>query len=330
MEQSFTSFKEIKHWHDQHLLTHQFHTDELNHFHESIRKNIFFLTLKEVKQEYGSPPCSFTWFVVGSAGRWEQAVHSDQDHGIMFEKSGETEERYFLLLGKRLSENLYSAGYPYCDGKVMSHNPVWCRSRAEWAVQVKRWLEAGTWEAFRYLHILFDAREVIGPSEPVRWLKRIVGEYLHEHPSLLKALMENMLHVESGVGLFNHFIKVRSGPYTGSLDIKHTAFFPYVNAARILAMKENIERTATLERLEELGRYECYSQQAERAKKNFQKLLHYRLMYSETARYEDAHYLYVNKMNAKEKSELKQIIKGGKELHRFTQEVIERAVHYEC
>ncbi len=75
------SYDSLKKWRDSEIENHLTDSAQLNHFHDSVMKNVYDIALDRVKKECGKPPCLFSWFVLGSAGRFEQAIISDQDHG---------------------------------------------------------------------------------------------------------------------------------------------------------------------------------------------------------------------------------------------------------
>lgn len=57
---------------------------KLNELHDNMIKQVLEISLKEVLARNGPPPSPFSFFVMGSAGRFEQSVWSDQDHGIVY------------------------------------------------------------------------------------------------------------------------------------------------------------------------------------------------------------------------------------------------------
>ena len=70
------SYQSIKKWQNAHMSDHQMNADKLHLLHDYVIKNVFEITLKEMNRDFGPPPCEFSWFVMGSAGRCEQAVIS--------------------------------------------------------------------------------------------------------------------------------------------------------------------------------------------------------------------------------------------------------------
>ena len=326
MQPYFQCYQTVKNWYEANILTQQKSLDQMQLAHEFVLKTTFDIAFKEMIAENGPPPCEFSWFVMGSASRGEQAVFSDQDHGIIYEAEGASIASYFLGFGQKLSSALHRVGYPKCDGNVMSSNPVWCKSVRNWEVQIEKWMTENTWELFRYLLIFLDARVVVGDENQMRSMKRIVYEKIRKQPAIILRLFENTKYIEKGLGLFNQFLTVSSGPYSGQINIKNTAIFPYVNAIRLLAIMEEIEATSTLKRMEALR---LHHQNMATHHTNFNKLLQYRLLYGDAKSYEDVAYLKVERLNKREKLELKHIYKDIEILQKFTEMMVQGAMENE-
>lgn len=316
-------YSEIKKWRDNEI-EKQETSDELNTFHDVLMKKVFEAALKKVNEQSGPPPCQYAWFVMGSAGRYEQAIISDQDHGLIYEEENEESNRYYKKFGKELAFGLHEAGYPFCDGNVMSSNPVWCRSKQSWKKQLTGWLKEESFESIRFLLIFYDARTLVGEAEYILQLKQHIHDFINQKPDLLERFLENTMHVKKAVGFFHQLLPETHGSHAGSIDLKQTGFFPYVNAVRLLAMKESVEVTSTLSRIDELSRNSTYTQELKSCKEDFDKLLHYRLMHHKkmTENYDDIHYLDVKELSKYEKKDLKHILKNGEKLQDYTQSVI--------
>ena len=85
-----------------------------------------------VGAEMGEPPGPYALFVLGSEGRQEQYLATDQDNGLIwtFEGDGGKAAEWFAAFGRRVSEGLLAAGFPPCPQRVMVDNPEWNRSLA--------------------------------------------------------------------------------------------------------------------------------------------------------------------------------------------------------
>lgn len=144
------TYESLREWKDQNIMSYLKDTISLNDFHDQVMQHVMHIAKSKLKEE---PPCNFTWFITGSGGRREQGLISDQDHGIVYEKSNKEYEGYFKALGEELAFGLHAVGYPYCQGNVMSSNPLWCKSAECWKSQLEEWMREESWEAIRHLQI---------------------------------------------------------------------------------------------------------------------------------------------------------------------------------
>ncbi|MCQ6277467.1 hypothetical protein JMM81_21640 [Bacillus sp. V3B] len=317
----FNSYDSIREWKEQHISEYLVDTFSLNQFHDAVMDKVFELSI--IRLNKGVPPCRYCWFITGSGGRFEQGLISDQDHGIIFEIPNKENERYFLELGKEISYGLEVVGYPYCHGNIMSSNPLWCKSIDGWKGQLLAWMEKRSLESIRNLQIFYDARCLKGADDYVKSLKSFIYDFQQEHPVLIKRLMESVMYVKNSIGPIGQFIVEEHGKHRGSINLKYSAFIPYVNAIRILAIKEGLSETSTLDRLKILSQVKGYSKVLKMCTANFYILLGYRLLLEKVNSYEDTHFLKVKNLNRSEKRELKRILKEGKRLHQFVTKLIE-------
>ncbi|WP_137790211.1 DUF294 nucleotidyltransferase-like domain-containing protein [Bacillus sp. E(2018)] len=317
-------YSNLKKWRDEKWMEHQASSQALNEFHDEMMKKVFEVALQKHVAKCGSVPCRYAWFVMGSAGRFEQAIISDQDHGLIYEKNSDETKRYFLSFGKELADGLNEVGYPYCDGNVMSSNPVWSKSVIEWEEQLSKWLTEESFESIRFLLIFYDARVILGEDAYCKNLKKLIHDYVKRNPHLLERLLENTQHVKKAVGFFHQFLPESHGSHAGSIDLKQSGFFPYVNNVRLLAMKESLEATSTLTRLRELNNLSNYTEDLDWCASEFEKLLQYRLQYHKktTDNYDDIHYLNIKELSKDERRDMKHILLNGQKLQNYTQSVI--------
>ena len=320
------TFESIKQWKDEQMNHFLHDTIALNHFHDQVMIKVFEVARRNI--DLHGPPCRYAWFITGSGGRLEQGVISDQDHGIVYEISNEQNDHYFKELGKELADGLHVVGYPYCQGKIMSSNPVWCKSLIDWEQQLEHWMQDEGWESIRQLQIFIDARVLHGEQELIDQLKTFFFYYVQLHPKLLKRFMLNVQHIKNGIGLLGQILVERYGIYEGCIDLKYAAFLPYVNAVRLLSIKEGIFETSTLSRMEKLKQLDDYSSMLRHSEENFINLLKYRLSLSKAKNYADTHYLKVEQLSKLERKELKQILKDGKQFHEQVLAYIKKGVEH--
>ncbi|WP_046175854.1 DUF294 nucleotidyltransferase-like domain-containing protein [Domibacillus indicus] len=317
------TYADIRHEKNKTIDRHLHSTQQLNAFHDGIMKQVFTISLQVHVNQYGSPPCPYSLFLLGSAGRFEQGTISDQDHGIVFEQDTDEAASYFLGLGKTFSDGLHEAGYPYCEGKVMSSNPVWCRSAKSWAEQIALWIETDTLDTIRSLHMICDARVLCGEKDSVPAFKKQITSAFKQDPHKLKRFFENIQFMKKSVGLFGQIFTEQNGPHAGSLNLKQSAFLPYVNAIRVLAMKEGIEPSSTLTRMKALKRLPIYRSRMEEYEEAFRTLLDFRLRALKNAPdYDSSHYVNIDSLGPVRKRELRHILKMAESLHHYVQRFI--------
>lgn len=319
------TYESIREWKELNITNFLDDIVSLNDFHDQVMLKV--LRLATMKMETGPAPCDFCWFITGSGGRQEQGVISDQDHGIAYEISTEENDLYFKVFGKEISYGLYIVGYPYCEGKVMSSNPEWCKSYDGWQVQLNDWMHDKSWESIRYLQIFYDARVLHGKMEFINQLKSSIHAYQLQHPILLTRFTANVEHVKNVIGPVGQLLVERHGLYQGCVNLKYSGFLPYVNAIRLLSIREGIVETSTLVRMNKLIQIQEYASLLKNSEKNYIDLLIYRLMLSQVESYSDTHYLQIEKLTKAERRDLKCIIKAGTKLHREVIALLKKGVH---
>ncbi|MFV9646071.1 MAG: DUF294 nucleotidyltransferase-like domain-containing protein [Desulfobacterales bacterium] len=206
-------------------------------------------------EKSGRPPAGFVFMILGSEGRKEQTLKTDQDNAIIFEDvSKESEERvksYFLKLGETICTWLDQAGYNFCKGDVMAKNPKWCQPLSTWKEYFSAWIHAAGPEDLLQSSIFFDFRGAYGDMDLITELRKYLFGSLVGWPGFFRHLTENALHFKPPIGFFRNFLVESKGEHQNSFDIK-SAMTPIVDFARIYALKNKLEETNTQERLYQL------------------------------------------------------------------------------
>lgn len=306
------TYEEIREWKDNNISNFLQTSASLNDFHDQVMLKVLNVAIQSMNQK---APCEFTWFITGSGGRYEQGIISDQDHGIVYEISNPENDSYFQKLGEEISFGMDCVGYPYCNGKIMSSNPIWCKSFQNWEIQLGQWMKDETWQSIRYLQIFYDARLLFGNGNYINQLKIMIYQFQAEHPYLLQRFVANMKHLKNVIGPMGQILVEQHGVYQGCVNLKYTAFLPYVNSIRLLSIKEGIFETSTIERIRRLMEIDDYKELLHDCDRNFSKLTEYRLSLFQAENYDDTHYLNIKNLSKDERKEVKRILKDGKRLH---------------
>jgi CBS domain-containing protein len=112
------------------------------------------------ERELGPPPCRYAWMALGSEGRMEQVLLSDQDNALVYEERVDGADRYFRALAERVVGGLVRAGFPPCPGGYMATN--WCLPLADWRSLFAGWINVPEPQPLLEAQVFFDFRRVHG------------------------------------------------------------------------------------------------------------------------------------------------------------------------
>ncbi len=259
----------------------------INRFISSLSDAILKKVIGFVLQELGPPPIGFAFMIMGSEGRGEQTLKTDQDNAIIFDDVNpeETEKArpYFLELGKKTCAMLAQAGFALCRGDVMAQNPRWCQPLSVWKDYFLQWIHAAQPEDLLQASIFFDFRGAYGDLRLVNELRSHLYAAIGRWTGFLRYMTENALSFRPPLGFFRNFVVESKGEHRDALDIK-SAMMPIVDFARIYALKNGVEAANTLERLHQLFSKQAISrQELEEMEKAYSFLMQLRFVRQVTA-----------------------------------------------
>ncbi len=206
--------------------------------------------------ELGPPPAAFVWIAMGSQGRQEQTLLTDQDNGIIYtdppDADAASTAAYFLRLGERVCAGLHQAGYTRCRGDIMASNPRWCHALSAWEDGFSTWLHKAEAQEVMELSIFFDFRPVVGDTELAHDLRHYIQSALANQLAFYPYMAQNALAFKPPFRLLGGSI-CRGGAtdQVGQINLKD-AMMPMVSFARLYALRHQIGRTHTVERIEAL------------------------------------------------------------------------------
>lgn len=213
------------------------------------------LTLLE--KEMGTPPTPYCWLLMGSEGRREQTFKTDQDNAIIYadpvdDEQKQVTENYFKAFAAKAIDHLVNCGYPLCPGEVMATNPRWCQSLSAWKRYFEHWVAEPDPQEIRYATIFFDFRAGFGEAALAEELRLHLNKQIAGRDLFLFHLARQSMETRAPLSFFKNFIVERDGEHKNRLDIKRQGLTPFVNFARVLALKHCVKETNTLARLKAL------------------------------------------------------------------------------
>ncbi len=189
------------------------------------------------------------WMALGSEGRFEQTLNTDQDNAIIFDvPQGMTADQVratLLPVAQRINATLALCGFPLCKGEVMASNPKWCLSLEEWKRAFSAWISGGTPESLLHASIFFDFRSLYGAQHLAddlhQWLARVASD----NSRFLHMMAENALRNRPPLGVVRDFVVGKEN----KIDLKLNGITPFVDAARIFSLAAGVTQTNTIQRL---------------------------------------------------------------------------------
>lgn len=185
--------------------------------------------------------------VLGSQGRREQFLATDQDNALIIGNGGN--EAVLAAFAARLERLLAEAGMPPCPKGIMAANPAWRRTLADWLTAVDAAAARPDEEAVLFLSLLADLRPVRGEASLAAALAERVRRRAMESSLLTRGLAREALRFGPPTRIFGHLPSGLFGLGHGSLDLKAAAVYPLVLGVKALALEAGIAAPDTLGRL---------------------------------------------------------------------------------
>jgi CBS domain-containing protein len=193
----------------------------------------------------GSPPARFAWLSIGSQGRKEQLLLTDQDSFLVFEDVATDKYRevkdYFLSLGKKTSLTLQKIGYELCPNGHMASNMLWCKSLTDWIKQYDSWMNTPGENSNNLSSIFFDYELVFGELKIEDAISNVVFKNANNNTLFFDFLGNDALRKNSPLSFFKKFIVEESEVNKDKFDIKTRALMPLIDGARLFTLSQGIK-----------------------------------------------------------------------------------------
>jgi CBS domain-containing protein len=212
-----------------------------------LNKKIYYKLASLIFPEYLHSQISLV--VMGSEGRREQILKTDQDNGIILKD--ESYRNKVLQYSKLFTEKLIEMGYPPCDGDIMISNPYWVDTVENFKRRITQFVETPKPEALMELAIIFDGEVVFGEREGLKDIKNHIISEMNRNSFAMDSFAGATLSFDTPLSLFKNF--VIDSQHQNELDIKKGGIFSIVHGVRALALEHSVSNTNTFGRLKELN-----------------------------------------------------------------------------
>jgi CBS domain-containing protein len=184
----------------------------VSEFNDKVVKRV----IQFAEDASGTPPCTFDWLGLGSEGRREQTLFTDQDNAIIFEDpSSDRSNEYFMRLSERIVQDLNECGIPLCKGNVMATNPKFFGSLSQWKERMGSWVKSTDLNEAELMdtYVFLDFRSIHGDQALEKELRRHINELIGKNLFFLKSLAECIVSIPIPIGFFKNFIVEKTGKY---------------------------------------------------------------------------------------------------------------------
>ena len=185
-------------------------------------------------------------FVMGSEGRGEQLLKTDQDNGLIL-RNGYDAPADLDAICQRFSQALSSFGYPECPGHIMVSNPQWRKSASDFSQMVQQWLLMPSPDSLMNLAIFLDAHAVCGDAHLLTDVQQSLMRLATDHDAMLARFASAIDAFGNSQGWWNRLLGLDEG-----LHLKKEGIFPIVHGVRSLALANHLDEKGTVARIEAL------------------------------------------------------------------------------
>jgi CBS domain-containing protein len=187
-------------------------------------------------------------FVMGSEGRGEQLLKTDQDNGLIL-RDGYTPPENLEEICQKFSRALRDFGYPECPGNIMVSNPMWRKTSYDFGQMVQKWLLMPDANSLMNLAIFLDAHAVCGDAHLLQHAQQVLQRLATDNDAMLARFAASIDAFGNSQGWWNRLLGLNDQQ---GLHLKKEGIFPLVHGVRSLALAEHLKETSTTARIEML------------------------------------------------------------------------------
>ncbi len=185
-------------------------------------------------------------FVMGSEGRGEQLLKTDQDNALIL-RDGYTPPNDLDDICQRFSQALADFGYPLCPGGIMLSNPHWRKAVSEFGQMTREWLLLPDPDSLMNLAVFMDAHAVCGDAQLLEQLRAGIMMLATDNDAMLARFAAAIEAFGNSQGWWNRLLGL--GDAANILNLKKEGIFPLVHGVRSMALEKHLSATSTIDRI---------------------------------------------------------------------------------
>ncbi len=210
------------------------------------------LKLIEILQRDSFPdlPSGFAFLVLGSEGRREQTLKTDQDNAMIYaDNLSAAEIKQVEAFSQALIDGLIDIGVPECPGGIMAKNPFWRRSSSAWRHALDNWIHTPTGENILNFSMFSDMRTLWGDASLAQQLRDHVVKCAREEAIFLAHMANNVCRFVPPLSFFGNIKTEKQGEHAGEIDLKKAGIFAITEGIKTLALELGILGGSTYEKI---------------------------------------------------------------------------------
>ncbi len=221
----------------------------ISHFNDEVTRKA-----AEILQNEGvTLPERAAYLVLGSEGRGEQTLRTDQDSAAVYDDDLDERARWDVeRFSVRLVEILLAIGVPPCPGGTMASNPQWRHSLSEWLHRVEQWVTVPTGENMVNFGMFQDLRTLWGDPRLERRIKEHILELTRRHSLFFPRVAKNIVRFPPPLGWFGRVRTERRGRHKGRVDMKKAGIFALTEGVSLLALEAGVLDGSTWQKIDAL------------------------------------------------------------------------------
>ncbi|EDK27265.1 hypothetical protein VSWAT3_05546 [Vibrionales bacterium SWAT-3] len=206
------------------------------------------------EEQLGKSPIPYCFLALGSMGRDEQLLVTDQDNAIILDDTYDEAKhgKYFEALSKFICDGLDQCGYVYCTGDIMATNPTWRMTRREWEECFADWIDDPNPKALLNASIFFDLDGVYGRLKWAEQLNSFIVRRARKNNRFLACLARNALNRTPPLGFFKDFVMEKDGRHNNSINLKRRGTAPLADLIRVHSLAVGSRSKNSFERLDDI------------------------------------------------------------------------------
>ncbi|MEI6208219.1 MAG: DUF294 nucleotidyltransferase-like domain-containing protein [Desulfuromonadales bacterium] len=220
------------------------------HFNDAMtRRLIFILDCCESIRL----PDEAAFLLLGSEGREEQTLRTDQDSAIVYRDDLPPDKLAEVhRFAERIVIALESVGVPLCPGNMMANNPAWCHSLSEWKYLTEQWITMPGPDQTVFFGVFQDLRVLHGDTAFEEELRTHLCECTRFNPIFFPNMARTISGFKAPIGMFGRFLVEKTGEQCGKLDLKKGGLFALTRGIGLLALEAGIMSGTTWDKIERL------------------------------------------------------------------------------